>query len=252
MTLTGRTILITGGSSGIGFELAKQLLQKGNVVIITGRNKLSLDEAVSQFPALHTYQSDVGDSDSIRSLYDAVTQRFPDLDTLVNNAGIMRTLRLQEARPLDDVTQEIDIDLIGPIRMVQQFMPHLQRRPGAMIVNVSSGLAFVPFPISPIYSAAKAAIHAYTRCLRVQLQRTDIAVIEVAPPLTETPLYLSEFAEMMKGQKGMAVDVLAKRTIRGIESGKTEIRPGQSNILKIASRLAPEFMFRQLGKVGLA
>jgi uncharacterized oxidoreductase len=252
MKLSGKTILITGGSSGIGFELAKQLLMKSNVVIVTGRSEQALEKAAAQLPGLHTYQSDVSDSESIRLLYEAVTQRFPNLDMLVNNAGIMRTLRLQEARTLDDVTTEIDIDLTGPIRMVQQFMPHLRQRSGALIVNVSSGLAFVPFSISPIYSAAKAAIHAYTRCLRVQLQGTDITVIEVAPPLTETPLYLSEFAEMMKGQKGMAVDVLARRAIAGIEAGRLEVRPGQSNILKIASRLAPEFMFRQLSKVGVA
>jgi uncharacterized oxidoreductase len=162
----------------------------------------------------------------------------------------MRALKLQEDRSLEDVTQEIDIDLSGPIRMIQQFMPHLSRRPDAMIVNVSSGLGFVPFAISPVYSAAKAAFHAYTRCLRVQLRATGTTVVEVAPPLTETPL-LSKFAETMKGQSGMAVDTLARLAIAGIEAGKTEIRPGQSNILKIASRLAPEFMFRQLSKVGL-
>lgn len=249
MKLTGRTILITGGSSGIGFELAKQLLLKKNVVIITGRNEQSLDKAATQLPGLHTHRSDVSDSDSIRSLYATVTQRFPQLDMLINNAGIMRALKLQEDRSLEDVTQEIDIDLSGPIRMIQQFVPHLSRRPGAMIVNVSSGLAFVPFAISPVYSAAKAAIHAYTRCLRVQLLATGTTVVEVAPPLTETPL-LSGFADSMKGQSGMAANTLARRAIAGIEAGKTEIRPGQSNILKIASRLAPEFMFRQLSKVG--
>lgn len=249
MKLTGRTILITGGSSGIGFELAKQLLLKKNVVIITGRNEQSLDNAAARLPGLHTYRSDVSDSDSIRSLYASISQRFPELDTLINNAGIMRALKLQEDRSLEDVTQEIDIDLSGPIRMIQQFVPHLSRRPGAMIVNVSSGLAFVPFAISPVYSAAKAAIHAYTRCLRVQLLATGTTVVEVAPPLTETPLLLG-FADSMKGQSGMAVDTLARRAIAGIEAGKTEIRPGQSNILKIASRLAPEFMFRQLSKVG--
>lgn len=251
MILTGKTILITGGSSGIGFELARQLLKIGNVVIVPGRNEQSLEKAASLLPGLHTYRSDVGDRDSIRSLYQAVTQRFPDLDVLINNAGIMRKLRLQEERTLDDVTAEIDIDLTGPIQMVQQFMPHFRRRSSAMIINVSSGLAFVPFPISPIYSAAKAALHAYTRCLRVQLRGTGISVVELAPPLTETPLYLTEFAKTMNGQKGMAVDVLASRAIAGIEAGKQEIRPGQSNILKIASRLAPEFMFKQLSKVGL-
>jgi len=251
MNLTQRTILITGASSGIGFELARQLLARGNEVIITGRNEQALKGAKDLLPKLHTIQSDVSDADSIRRLFETVTERFPKLDTLVNNAGIMRMLKLGEPRSLEDVTQEIDIDLAGPIRMVQQFLPHLRLQSKSLIVNVSSGLAFVPFPISPVYSAAKAAMHAYTRCLRVQLAGSNVAVVELAPPLTETPLFSSEFKEQMKGQKGMAVDVLVQRTIAAIEGGKTEIRPGQSNILKIASRLAPSLIFQQLSKVGL-
>ena len=250
MKLTGRTILITGGSSGIGLELAEQLLAKDNVVIVTGRSEAALKEAKRRFSNLHTFQSDMSEVDGIRMLHDEVTKQFPKLDTLVNNAGIMRILRLSEHRSLEDVTREIDIDLNGPIRMVQQFLPHLRTQPRPLIVNVSSGLAFVPFTISPIYSAAKAALHAYTRCLRMQLKSTDVTVVELAPPLTQTPLFTAEFAAEMKGQKGMAVDVLVRRAIAAIEAGKVEIRPGQSNVLKIASRLTPELIFRQLSKVG--
>ena len=108
----------------------------------------------------------------------------------------------------------------------------------------------MPFPISPIYSAAKAGIHAYTRCLRAQLAGSAVTVVELAPPLTQTPLFTADFAALMKGQKGMAVDVLVRQAIVAIEAGKTEIRPGQSNILKIAGRLAPELIFKELGKVG--
>ena len=162
----------------------------------------------------------------------------------------MRIVRLTDVRPLDDVTREIEVDLNGPIRMVQRFLPHLLSRPNALIVNVSSGLAFVPFPISPIYSAAKAGLRAYTRCLRVQLAGTTVTVVELAPPLTETPLFSTEFKDRMKGEKGMPVDVLVRRSIAAIEGGKTEVRPGPSNILKIASRVAPEMMFAQLSKVG--
>jgi len=162
----------------------------------------------------------------------------------------MRKLKLADGRSLEDVTREVDIDLAGPIRMVQHFLPHLERQADALIVNVSSGLAFVPFPISPVYSAAKAGLHAYTRCLRVQLEGSTVKVVELAPPLTETPLFQNGFAQDMKGQKGMAVDKLVRHALAGIEGGKTEIRPGQSNILKIASRVAPGFMFRQLRKVG--
>lgn len=250
MKLTGRTILITGGSSGIGLELAGQLLARDNVVIVTGRGEPALEEARRRLPDLHTIRSDVSEVDGIRALHDAVTDRFPKLDALINNAGIMRIVRLDEPRPLEDVTREIDVDLTGPIRMVQQFLPHLRARSRALIVNVSSGLAFVPFTISPVYSAAKAAIHAYTRCLRMQLEGSNVTVVELAPPLTETPLFTPEFRGRMKGQKGMAVDVLVRRAITAMEAGETEIRPGQSNLLKIASRLAPDLMFRQLSKVG--
>lgn len=250
MKLTGRTILITGGSSGIGLQLAEQLLARDNVVVITGRSERALEEAKRRFPSLHTVQSDVSEVDGIRMLHDTVAKRFSKLDTLINNAGIMRMLKLGEQRPLEDVTREIDIDLTGPIRMVQQFLPHLRTQPHSLIVNVSSGLAFVPFTISPVYSAAKAAIHAYTRCLRMQLKGSNVTVVELAPPLTETPLFTAEFAAEMKGQKGMAVDVLVRRAISAIETGKTEIRPGQSNILKIASRVAPNLIFQQLSKVG--
>lgn len=250
MKLTARTILITGGSSGIGFEMAGQMLARGNVVIITGRSGQALEAATRRFPGLHVFQSDVSNADGIRLLYEAVTARFPQLDTLVNNAGIMRIVKLGEDRPLEDVTSEVDIDLAGPIRMVQQFLPQLRSRPTALIVNVSSGLAFVPFPISPIYSAAKAGLHAYTRCLRVQLDRSNVTVVELAPPLTQTPLFTAEFADQMKGQKGMAVDVLVRQAITAIEAGKTEIRPGQANLLQLASRFAPKLIFGQMSKVG--
>ena len=250
MKLTARTILITGGSSGIGLEMAGQLLARGNVVIITGRSGETLEAAKRRFPGLHAFSSDASNADDIRALHDMLIERFPELDTLINNAGIMRIVRLTDDRSLDDVTREIDVDLNGPIRMVQRFLPHLLSRPNALIVNVSSGLAFVPFPISPIYSAAKAGLRAYTRCLRVQLAGTTVTVVELAPPLTETPLFSTEFKDRMKGEKGMPVDVLVRRSIAAIEGGKTEVRPGPSNILKIASRVAPEMMFAQLSKVG--
>ena len=134
--------------------------------------------------------------------------------------------------------------------MVQAFLPLLLRQKDSLIVNVSSGLAFIPFPAAPIYSASKAALHAYTKCLRVQLEGTGISVVELAPPGTETPLFRGEFAEEMQREKGMDVSVLAGRAIAGIESGRAEIRPGLSNLLKVASRVAPHFMFRQMIKLG--
>jgi uncharacterized oxidoreductase len=249
MKLEHRTILITGGTSGIGLELAKQLQQRGNTLLVTGRDPERLEAARRALPGLHTFQSDVSQAQDIEALYRSVSARFPQLDTLINNAGIMRNLNLNQDRDLDDVSREIEINLTGPVRMIQRFLPHLKTRPGALIVNVSSGLAFVPLSISPVYCATKAAIHSYTQSLRIQLQGTGVTVIELAPPGVETPLFRGEFAEETRGQKAMAVDVLAARAIAGIEGGKLEIRPGLSNVLKVMSRLAPGFMLKQMAKM---
>ncbi|RXH56199.1 SDR family oxidoreductase [Granulicella sibirica] len=155
MKLSSRTILITGGTSGIGLELAKRLLGRGNTIIVTGRDAAKLEAIKAVFSDIHTFQSDVSDPTAIAALYTAVVARFPALDTLINNAGIMRNLDMNQQRDLDDVTREIEINLNGPVRMVQQFLPHLKAQPNALLVNVSSGLAFVPLPISPVYSATK-------------------------------------------------------------------------------------------------
>jgi uncharacterized oxidoreductase len=170
MKLSNKTILITGGTSGIGLELAKQLLQRDNTVIVTGREQGKLDAARRSLPGVHTFQSDISDPRAIAALHDSVLAQFPALDTLINNAGIMRNLKLDHDRDLIDVTREIEINLSGPVRMIQQFLPHLKTRQGSLIVNVSSGLAFIPFPASPIYCATKAALHSYTQSMRVQLE----------------------------------------------------------------------------------
>ncbi len=250
MKLENRTILITGGTSGIGIELAKQLLRRGNTVLITGRDPARLEAAATVLPGVHVFRSDVSDPAAITELHDSVLARFPALDTLINNAGIMRNLNLNRERDLYDVTREIEINLSGPVRMVQQFLPHLKTRPHALIVNVSSGLAFVPLPLSPIYCATKAALHSFTQSLRVQLEGTGVTVIELAPPAVETPLFRDEFAEELQGQKAMDVAVLVRHAMAGIEAGTLEIRPGLSNVLKTMSRIAPGFMLRQMAKMG--
>ena len=250
MRLSGRTVLITGGTSGIGLALSRQLLARGNTVIVTGRDQAKLDAARAEHPGLHVIRSDVAQPDQIVGLHEQVITQFPDLDVIFNNAGIMRNLDLTQTRDLADITREIDVLLSGPLRMVQQFLPHLLSRPQALIINISSGLAFVPMPVSPIYSAAKAALHAYSRSLRVQLTATRVRVVEIAPPLVETALFRAEFAEEMAGEKAMDPAVLAGKVIAAIEAGNEEVRPGVANVLKIASRVAPEFMLRQMVKLG--
>ena len=249
MKLEGRTILITGGTSGIGFELARQLIARGNTVIVTGRDQRKLQETKGTLPAVHAIQSDASKPEDIDVLLKQVTTRFPACDTLFNNAGIMRNLDLNAQRSLTDVTRELELSLSGPVQMVQAFLPHLKSRPNALIVNVSSGLAFIPLPLSPVYSAAKAGIHAFSRCLRVQIKGSNVAVVELAPPGVETKLFRGEFETEMKGQKGMPVAVLVSKAIAGIEAGKSEIRPGLSNVLYLMSRLAPSLPFGQMAKM---
>ncbi len=250
MDMSKNTILITGGTSGIGFELASALLNLGNTVIITGRDPAKLDEARAKLPGLHCVVSDVSDPTAITSLRERLTAEFPDLNVVVNNAGIMRKINLNGPETdLVDLTREIEINLMGPVRMVKEFLPHLRSKPVAAVVNVSSGLAFVPFPISPIYSATKAGIHAFTECLRVQLKGSSIKVFELAPPGTETKLFRGDFtAEDLGAAKAMDVKVLANHAIVGLKKDTLEIRPGVSNTLKLMSRIAPQFMLKQLAK----
>lgn len=250
MKMSDNTVLITGGTSGIGLALAEQFLQLGNTVIVTGRDQAKLDETKKKFPKIHTLQSDVSDPKAIALLYDKITAEFSDLNVLINNAGFMRKINLHNKdSDLANLTNEIETNLMGPIRMVKQFLPHLKTKSSAAIVNVSSGLAFVPLPISPVYCATKAGLHSFTQSLRVQLKNTNIKVFELAPPATDTPLLRDDFSQQdLGGVKTMDVNVLATHAIEGFRKDAWEICPGSSNALKFMSRLAPQFIGRQLAK----
>lgn len=249
MQLSKNTILITGGTSGIGFEMVKQLSALNNTIIVTGRDQARLDKTKKQFPQIHTIQSDVSDPKAIQALFDKVTKEFPDLNILINNAGIMKGINFHDSSDdLNELTKEIDINLHGPIRMAKKFLPHLKKKQAAAIVNVSSGLAFVPLPTSPVYCATKAALHSFTLSLRVQLKNTSVKVFELAPPATETELLGSFDSEDMKGISIMKVDKMVNVFVSGMQNDQFEIRPGQSNQLKFMSRVAPQFILNQMSK----
>ncbi|HEY2782417.1 MAG TPA: SDR family NAD(P)-dependent oxidoreductase [Steroidobacteraceae bacterium] len=253
MRIFDNTILITGGSSGIGLEFAAQLIDIGNTVIVTGRHQGTLDAARQKVPGIHTIQSDVSDPVGVARLCASVIEEFPKLNVLINNAGIMRKFDLL-ASPLElrDVIHEIEINLNGTVAMVVQLLPHLDTKDQAAIVNVSSGLAFVPLAIAPIYCASKAAIHSFTQSLRLQLTDTRITIFELVPPLTDTPLLKRDFgANDPVSVKKMDVKDMVRRAIEGLKKDQVEIRPGLSNALKIMSRLAPDFILKQLNRRAL-
>lgn len=249
MKLQANTILITGGTSGIGFQLAKELIALGNEVIVTGRNEERLARAKSLLPKLHIIKSDVSNTTDIQALVKKVTAEFPKLNVLINNAGIMQTLNFHQENLSDaDLSREITINLNGPIRMTHSFLPHLKKQASAAIVNVSSGLAFVPLPTSPIYCATKAALHSFTLSLRVQLQKTNIKVFELAPPATQTELLAGHDSEDMKGIPIMSVEKMVEITLQKMASDVYEICPGPSSQLRMMNRIAPAFILKQLSR----
>jgi uncharacterized oxidoreductase len=243
MKTTGNTILITGGTSGIGLELARQLLALDNTILITGRSRARLEAAKSQLPKLHTFQSDVGDVQAIPALYAAVSAAFPTLNLLINNAGIGLKRNLNDSSlSLEELTREVQTNVMGPMWMIQQFLPLLKRQESAAIVNVSSGLAFVPMPFKPIYCATKAAVHSYTQSLRVQIEQTGVKVFELAPPATAgTEFNADTEAHAMNPKFMMDLSKMVRVAIRGIERDKREILPGASPMLRMMGRVAPGF-----------
>jgi uncharacterized oxidoreductase len=189
MNLTGNTILITGGGSGIGRGLAEAWQAQGNRVVIAGRREQALNEAVAANPGMKSFQLDIENPSAIRRFAAEVIATHPGLNVLVNNAGIMRAEKLL-AQPDDlaDATSIVATNLLGPIRLTAALLPHLEKQPHASIVNVSSGLAFVPLSLTPTYCATKAAMHSYTVSLRYQLKSTNIEVVELIPPYVATDL----------------------------------------------------------------
>jgi uncharacterized oxidoreductase len=251
MNLTNNTILITGGTGGFGVEFASKLMALGNTVIITGRNAQKLQEVKQKLPGVHTLQSDVSLVEDISTLYNRVTSEFPDLNIIINNAGEMRKISLHHQHALTDITREIDINLMGPIRMVQQFLPHLKTKKTAAILNVTSGIALMPFPISPIYSASKSGLRAFTQSLRIQLKNTNIKVIELVAPGSSTALN-----DKFRNEDGfsesalMAPEKIVDAAIKGMQHDKDEIYPGLAKLMRVLSRVAPNFIISQSGKMG--
>ena len=187
MKTTGNTILVSGGGSGIGLALAQRWHDAGNVVIVTGRNAAKLEAAVAGRENMHAMTLDVTDPDAIAAFAKDIVARFPALDILVNNAGVMMVEALGSERDLTDAEATVATNLLGPIRLTDALIDHLAAQDGGAIVNVTSGLAFVPLPKAPTYSATKAALHSYTQALRVQLEGR-VEVIELAPPAVRTEL----------------------------------------------------------------
>ena len=246
MEMTGRTILITGGGSGIGGGLAEAFHKLGNKVIITGRREKTLMDFASKYPGMEAFAMDVAQDGDIQRLYSAVSEKFPNLDVLVNNAGVMKWWDFTKPETLaEGLTEEIDINLKGLIRMTAVFLPLLLKQKRSQLINVSSGLAYMPLSPSPIYCATKAALHSFSMSLRHQLRGTSVEVVELAPPAVKTDL------GKVPGVSGMdypmmSLESFTEKTMKAFASKKTELPIGQAKMLRLGSRLLPSFFFRML------
>ncbi|GAA4443817.1 SDR family oxidoreductase [Pontibacter saemangeumensis] len=232
MKLAGNTILITGGATGIGFALAERFLRAGSEVIICGRREDKLQEAKAKCPGLHTRTCDVADDGERVALFEWATREFPKLNVLVNNAGIQRRVRfLEDQEPWAVRRQEIAINVEAPIHLSALFIPHLRQQENAAILNVSSGLAFTPGTFAMVYSATKAALHAFTMTLRHELANTSIQVVEIVPPAVDTDLGGVGIHTM-----GVPVDEFADNILQRIVAGELEVGYGRSEKARLANR----------------
>lgn len=243
MNLSNKRVLITGGGSGIGLAIVKELLENGADVIACGRNKAKLEEAKSSHPKLHIEVCDVTDDSQIAQLAKIIASEG-GIDILINNAGVFENIDYTtKNQSMDLQEREINIDFVGPIRMTHHFMPMLKSKSESAIVNVSSGLAFVALASAPVYSATKAALHSWSQSLRYQLSASGVKVFELMPPLVDT-----EMVSQFEGQEMMAPNELAKAFVKGFKSNKFEMTPGQTGLVKIVSRFAPKLAFKMLNK----
>jgi uncharacterized oxidoreductase len=243
MDLASSTVLVTGGASGIGYALAERFLAAGSEVIVCGRREEKLREAKDKHPQLHLRVCDVaGESDRV-SLCEWATGEFPRLNVLVNNAGIQRRVQLAESEDWERTQREIAINFEAPVHLSLLFIPHLLRQQRAAILNVTSGLSFVPMASAPIYSATKAAMHSFTLSLRHQLADTSIEVVEIIPPAVNTDLGgpgLHTF--------GVPVGEFADAVMSGLQKGENEIAYGFAQQSSRASREELDAIFQRMNQ----
>lgn len=243
MKLSGNSVLITGGSSGIGLQIAKCFLQAGSEVIICSSNADKTAAVQRDYPAMSVYTADLAAEAGREWLAETVAKNHPDINILVNNAGIqLRAPLLADSRPWSAHATEIAINLEAPLHLCALFIPLLLNKPSA-IINVSSGLALTPACFAPVYCATKAGLHAYTRVLRKELEATSIEVMEIIPPAVDTPLGGSGIHD-----GGVNVETFVDSVLARLVAGEKEVGYGTSEESRLASREELEQRFERLNR----
>ena len=241
MKLTGNTIFITGGGSGIGLAFAKRFLDRENTVIICGRRAEVLAEVKEKYPQINTHVCDLAEPTAREKMVEWLVDEFPDLNVLINNAGIQRSVDLTASEDWTATRLEIAINLEAPIHLSRLLYPHLAGKQDAAIVNVTSGLSFGPLATVPVYCATKAALHSFTLSLRRQFQDSGVEVVEIIPPAVNTDLQAPGLHTF-----GADVDEFADDIFLGLERGQQEVAYGTALQRSRSSREELDVYFDQM------
>ncbi|MFK7848533.1 MAG: SDR family oxidoreductase [Rhodothermales bacterium] len=245
MNLIGNTILITGGTSGIGLELANQLQQRGNDIIICSRSREKLESARAENAALVTYRCDVSNPDDCKKMVSWLEAHKPALNVLINNAAVSHTMDfIEDDAALEKASIEIETNLTAPIRLIKQLYPMLSRNAAPKIINITTGLIYAPRSIYPIYNATKSALHSFTQVLRIQVEKSPAQVIEVQLPAVDTPWHGGNPPKI-----AIPVEVAVKEMMSGLEKGREEIKVGKVKLLYILSRIVPGYALRKVNSL---
>ena len=247
MKTNGNSVLVTGGATGIGLALAEALVNADNEVLICGRRTAKLEEVKRRVPQIRVRQCDLSTKEGRESLCSLVTGEYGDLNILVNNAGIQRGIDMKKGTAdLLRGEDEVQVNFIAPIYLSACFAPLLMAKKDAAIINVSSGLAFVPIAAMPVYCATKAGIHMFTVSLRHQLKGTSVKVFEIVPPMVDTELGKRPTRHSESGYGGIPPSEVAIETMRALENDEYEIVVGKAKGLVEGSRKAFERRFQEL------
>lgn len=234
MNLTGQTILITGGASGIGLALAKLFLQHDNQVIIVGRNEDKLKQVSAQYPSITTYTCDLAVEEQLNLLVLQLVNQHPKLSVLINNAGIQYNYSFTHQQDFSDrIKEEIHINLTAPLVLIMKLLPLLNTQQQAAIINVSSGLGLVPKMSAPVYCGTKAGLHLFTKALRYQLEPTNIKVFEIIPPVVDTDMTKG------RGRNKITADQLAAEFAVYYKHDRLEVPIGKVKLLTLINRWLP-------------
>ena len=245
MEISNSTVIITGGSSGIGFEMCRQLIERGNKIIACSRSSDKLALAKKQLPDLIIYQCDIAQESECVSFAEWISKNHPETNVLINNAAIVSiTNFIDDELILEKMNDEVATNLTAPIRLIKLLYPILIKNSNSKIINITTGLVYVPRTIYTFYNATKSALHSFTQVLRSQLQKENIQIIEVMFPAVDTPWHKGNAPKI-----AITPEKAVSEMLKGISRGKVEVRISKVRLLYFISRIAPKFAFKKINNV---